>query len=110
MLGAEYDKLGRRKVKMQTCWRDTDIQGIKRAQAVFAEEIARAGLGRFEVALDGELPLLDTAGTSHHMGTTRMHIDPKQGVVDENCGFTVSQIYSSLAVPFFLLAATLILL
>jgi choline dehydrogenase-like flavoprotein len=85
MLGAEYDKLGRRKVKMQTCWRDADIQGIKRAQAVFAEEIARAGLGRFEVALDGELPLLDTAGTSHHMGTTRMHIDPKQGVVDENC-------------------------
>lgn len=85
MLGAEYDKLGRRKVKMQTCWRDTDIQGVRRAQAVFAEEIARAGLGRYEVKLDGELPILDTAGTSHHMGTTRMHIDPKQGVVDENC-------------------------
>lgn len=24
-------------------------------------------------------------GTWHHMGTTRMHVDPRQGVVDENC-------------------------
>ena len=24
-------------------------------------------------------------GTFHHMGTTRMHEDPKQGVVDANC-------------------------
>jgi choline dehydrogenase-like flavoprotein len=25
------------------------------------------------------------AGGWHHMGTTRMHDDPKQGVVDANC-------------------------
>lgn len=85
MLGDGLDKLGRRRVKMRTCWRDTDIQGVKRAQAVFAEEIARAGLGRYEIAKDGDLPVISTAGTSHHLGTARMDVDPKQGVVDENC-------------------------
>jgi choline dehydrogenase-like flavoprotein len=85
VLGAECDKLGRRKVQMQTRWRDMDINGVRRTQAVFAQEIARAGLGQFQVELNGDLPILDTPGTSHHMGTTRMHIDPKQGVVDENC-------------------------
>ena len=25
------------------------------------------------------------SGGWHHMGTTRMHVDPKQGVVDKNC-------------------------
>jgi choline dehydrogenase-like flavoprotein len=85
MLGDGLDKLGRRKVKMQTCWREEDIQGVKRAQAVFAEEIARAGLGRYEIEQDGDLPVISTAGTSHHLGTARMAVDPKQGVVDENC-------------------------
>jgi len=85
MLGDGLDKLGRRKAKMQTCWREDDIQGVKRAQAVFAEEIARAGLGRYEIEQDGDLPVISTAGTSHHLGTTRMDVDPKQGVVDENC-------------------------
>lgn len=85
LLGAELDKLGRRKVRLQSRWRDVDTRSIRRGQAVFAEEIARAGLGQFQVEIDGELPILDTPGTSHHMGTTRMHIDPKRGVVDENC-------------------------
>lgn len=70
---------------MQTRWRDVDIDGVRRGQAVFAQELAGAGLGRYHIELDDELPILDTPGTSHHMGTTRMHIDPKQGVVDENC-------------------------
>ncbi len=85
VLGAECDKLGRRKAQMQSRWRDIDISGVRRGQAVFAQEIARAGLGRYQIELNGELPIVATAGTSHHLGTTRMHIDPKQGVVDENC-------------------------
>jgi choline dehydrogenase-like flavoprotein len=85
VLGTECDKLGRRKARMQTRWRDIDINGARRAQAVFAQEIARAGIGHYQIELDGELPVISTPGTSHHMGTTRMHTDPKQGVVDENC-------------------------
>lgn len=51
----------------------------------FAEEIARAGLGQLQIELDGETPQLLSPSTHHHMGTTRIHTDPKQGVVDENC-------------------------
>jgi choline dehydrogenase-like flavoprotein len=79
---------------MQTRWRDADIDSIRRAQTVFAQEIARAGLGRYEVELNGELPVIAHEGTSHHMGTTRMDVDPKQGVVDENCRVhSVSNLY-----------------
>ncbi len=27
----------------------------------------------------------DLAGVNHHLGTTRMHDDPRQGVVDRDC-------------------------
>ena len=38
--------------------------------------------------IDGDDPEYwpsDVRGGSHHMGTTRMHDDPTQGVVDRNC-------------------------
>lgn len=85
ILSTELDKLGRRKVRMETCWRDVDIENIKRVQDILAEEIDRAGLGHYQIERNGEIPLLESAGASHHMGTTRMHVDPKQGVVDEHC-------------------------
>ena len=28
---------------------------------------------------------LSLTGGHHHMGTTRMHVDPKRGVANENC-------------------------
>jgi choline dehydrogenase-like flavoprotein len=52
-------------------------------------ELERLGLGRVdEVILPAEFPaglggLVHEA--CHHMGTTRMHDDPRQGVVDRNC-------------------------
>jgi choline dehydrogenase-like flavoprotein len=85
VLSNELDKLGRRKVRMQTRWLDIDIEHIKRSQDILAEEIVRAGLGYYQIERNGDIPLLESAGASHHMGTTRMHLDPKQGVVDEQC-------------------------
>ncbi|NEQ22832.1 MAG: GMC family oxidoreductase [Microcoleus sp. SIO2G3] len=84
-LGTELDRLGCRKVKLYWRWTDTDLNSIKRAQEIFAEEIARAGLGTFKIARDKGSPVPITLSTHHHMGTTRMHVDPKQGVVDPNC-------------------------
>lgn len=86
MLSDNLDPLGRRRVRMETCWRPEDIEGVKQAQSVFAREIARSGLGRFEIARTGDgLPVLAHNSTAHHMGTTRMHLSPRQGVVDANC-------------------------
>jgi choline dehydrogenase-like flavoprotein len=84
-LSDQLDPLGRRRVQMETQWRQADIEGVQRAQAVLAREIDRAGLGRFKIARDGDLPMMSTPGTAHHMGTTRMHVSPKWGVVDANC-------------------------
>jgi len=86
ILSGLRDRLGRRKVQLHwRCWSDIEICSIRRSQEIFRQEIARAGIGHLEIERDGELPQLNVPGAHHHMGTTRMHIDPKQGVVDQNC-------------------------
>lgn len=85
-LNRNLDKLGRRQVQMQTHWHEEDIRSFKRGQQIIADELARAGLGQFVFDRDeNDMPRVQSAGASHHMGTTRMHVDPKQGVVDANC-------------------------
>ncbi|MBD2461560.1 GMC family oxidoreductase [Oscillatoria sp. FACHB-1407] len=83
----ERDALGRPRVKLDWNWKHPiDIHTIKRAQDIFKEEIEKAGLGRLDVIRDdNDLPYMTAASAHHLMGTTRMHPDPKQGVVDENC-------------------------
>jgi choline dehydrogenase-like flavoprotein len=69
-------------------WRLTDLDkySIRRAHELIAAEVGRAGFGRFRIELedDEEVPLRDATGCCHHMGTTRMHNDPRLGVVDAN--------------------------
>jgi choline dehydrogenase-like flavoprotein len=59
---------------------------MRRALAILGEEVARAGLGRWDAALDGDDASwpVPPFGGHHHMGTTRMHRDPRRGVVDEH--------------------------
>ncbi|NEU71537.1 GMC family oxidoreductase [Hassallia byssoidea VB512170] len=84
-LSTKLDKLGCPQAQLTYRWSEIDISSIKRSQAILAEEIARAGLGQLHIERDGELPDTMSFSTHHNMGTTRMHIDPKQGVVDANC-------------------------
>ena len=54
---------------------------------IVGAEFGRAGLGRVQILFEEEgsdWPA-DLAGGFHHMGTTRMSDDPKQGVVDRDC-------------------------
>lgn len=81
----DRDRLGRPKVKLHWRWNDIDIQHIQRTQDILKQEIAHTGIGELQVERDGNLPKLIHPGTHHHIGTTRMHDDPKQGVVDQNC-------------------------
>jgi choline dehydrogenase-like flavoprotein len=87
MLSDDRDRLGLRKVQpIRWRWQDLEIQNHMQVQQILKEEIARAGLGQFQswMELTGDTKP-KCHGGDHHMGTTRMHIDPKQGVVDENC-------------------------
>jgi choline dehydrogenase-like flavoprotein len=85
MLSSKLDQLGCPKAQLNWHWTETDITSIRRSQAIFAQEIARAGLGQLQIELNGDLPQVLSMSTHHNMGTTRMHNDPKQGVVDANC-------------------------
>lgn len=62
---------------------------LDRTLEIIADEIVRAGVAeiRLDPAIEGGPwpPSLEKEGTWHHMGTTRMHDSPKQGVVDRHC-------------------------
>lgn len=84
-LTGDRDRLGRQRVKLNWRWNEIDIEHINRTQDILQQEIALAGIGELQIERDGNLPKLIHPGLHHHMGTTRMHDDPKQGVVDRNC-------------------------
>jgi len=83
----QKDQLGMNRVRVD--WRLTQKvqRTFDRTLAILADDMRKSGVA--EVALDaplegGKWPA-DIEGTWHHMGTTRMHDSPSQGVVDSNC-------------------------
>ena len=86
-LDEERDELGKRRVRLHWKLNPLDLYSVKKGQEIIAKELGRAGLGRLKVELDEqELRWPPTMRVQyHHMGTTRMHNDPKQGVVNGNC-------------------------
>lgn len=83
-LTAARDSLGRQKVRLDWRVSEIDLWTIRRATEVLAEEVGRAELGDVQIHLDGkewqQSPRL--RGGFHHMGTTRLHPSPTQGVAD----------------------------
>jgi choline dehydrogenase-like flavoprotein len=84
-LSDRLDKFGLPLPKLTNRWRETDIANVKVAQLVYAHEFAKAGLGQLRFEWRDDRPTDFSLSTHHNMGTTRMHNDPKQGVVDSNC-------------------------
>ncbi|MEZ5734233.1 MAG: GMC family oxidoreductase [Novosphingobium sp.] len=86
-LGKDVDAFGLRRVVVDWQLTAEDQRGIVTADQLLREELERSGFGRLRSNIStacSEWPD-DLRGDQHHMGTTRMHRDPKQGVVDENC-------------------------
>lgn len=86
-LSSERDALGQQRVALDWRLTERDKRNMRRILQILATELGAAGLGRLgvspEVWNDDWRSLL--GGSYHHMGTTRMHKDPKQGVADPNC-------------------------
>jgi choline dehydrogenase-like flavoprotein len=89
-LGERVDALGMRRAVLD--WRLTALE--RRSIEVFvrtvAEEFDRLGIGTVDLStftLPEHPDQLDRLvhDASHHMGTARMHDDPRQGVVDRDC-------------------------
>jgi choline dehydrogenase-like flavoprotein len=81
----DRDQFGQNRIQLDWRLSPIDIRSIVRAQQIIDAELRLAGLGRLDIELEGDTPPLHLHGGWHHMGTTRMHQDPKQGVVDANC-------------------------
>lgn len=86
-LGDDRDAFGLRRVKVDWQLMDEDQRGIVTADSLMKQELTRSGFGRLESEVtageDGWPPGM--RGDQHHIGTTRMHRDPRHGVVDEHC-------------------------
>ena len=89
-LAAERDALGVPRARLDWRLTELDRRSFRAFYEVLGREIGRSGVGRVQMR-DWVLESPDAAWPSslgggwHHMGTTRMHADPRQGVVDANC-------------------------
>jgi choline dehydrogenase-like flavoprotein len=82
----ERDQLGMQKVNLDWQMGDLERNTINRFNELLAMEVGRAELGRsrlIEPTEDGWWAGM--RGSWHQMGTTRMHDEPTQGVVDADC-------------------------
>jgi hypothetical protein len=84
-LGNERDALGQPRINLNWQLTPLDTYTITRAMEILDEELRRADLGHLVIETKKDRVPKGIHGGWHHMGTTRMHSDPKYGVVDPNC-------------------------
>ncbi len=84
LLDDERDVFGMNKVRLDWRLTEQDVDSLRRAQQLLDNEWNFPCEGP-RGALTGGEHATEISAASHHMGTTRMHRDPKLGVVDETC-------------------------
>ena len=84
-LDDELDTLGQRRAHLHWELTTDDRQSIRRGIAVMARELGHHAAGRVRVQYYEPEPWRGSHAGYHHLGTTRMHQDPKRGVVDADC-------------------------
>lgn len=81
----DEDALGLRRLNLEWRFDRKDIENLSRGARLFAGFLEHSKLGRLS---DSDLhfdPAASAELSRHHIGATRMHDDPRQGVVDRNC-------------------------
>jgi choline dehydrogenase-like flavoprotein len=86
-LSDRRDALGMPRLKVDWRINPDDRRGFARLYELIPPELTRLGLGRLveDPSVDAEGWPVSMGSGMHHMGTTRMHDDPRQGVVDATC-------------------------
>jgi choline dehydrogenase-like flavoprotein len=86
MLQEQTDAFGQQKTKVLWRWNELDLRSICRAEQIFKEELAAAGIGTFIPVGEAIGPHPRKFNSPHHfLGTTRIHVNPRNGVVDADC-------------------------
>jgi choline dehydrogenase-like flavoprotein len=81
-LATDRDALGMPKVRLDWTYSAADLDGLERTGAHFGDALGAGGKGRFCWPAERKALVAISSASRHHMGTTRMHADPRQGVVD----------------------------
>jgi choline dehydrogenase-like flavoprotein len=86
ILGDDTDRFGLRRVRVLWKTSDLDSHSVGECHRILAKEFERTGTGKVELPhTEAARIIRDESGVgSHHIGSTRMADDPKQGVVDRN--------------------------
>ena len=77
-LASQSDILGMPQIELYWRWRREEQEQLERLRAVIAAGLEASHLGRVDIRA-GMKP---DPNSHHHAGTTRMHVDPRHGVVD----------------------------
>jgi choline dehydrogenase-like flavoprotein len=80
VLSRELDPFGVPKPEVHWQWREPDQARLERLRTLMASSLEATGIGRIERTGSG----MPDPNAHHHAGTTRMHQDPRYGVVDPN--------------------------
>jgi len=86
-LSDRRDALGMPQLRVDWRYDSADIESLRRTLDVIAQEINRSGIGHLSYErdiLEKDLMRFGAYG-GHHIGTTRMGVDPHSSVVDANC-------------------------
>jgi choline dehydrogenase-like flavoprotein len=83
-LSTERDELGMPRAELDWQLSDADKHNVERGMQILAGAVGGSGVGRVKITFDEHASSwpADLAGGYHLMGTTRMHEDPRRGVVD----------------------------
>lgn len=83
----DKDRLGLHRVRLDWQLTELDLHTMHEAHRLLAMECGAQGIGRVKVSFDETSDAWPPhlSGSYHHMGTTRMHVDPKHGVVTPDC-------------------------
>jgi choline dehydrogenase-like flavoprotein len=84
-LDTQRDALGLPKLKLHMRIADSDFAHFRETLKELGRQLLASRIGMLRLNLRDRSEWLDGLDwANHHMGTTRMHVDPRKGVVDAN--------------------------
>jgi choline dehydrogenase-like flavoprotein len=84
-LAGDHDALGLPRLHLDWQLSKQYVDGMLSGAHMLARTLGRASAGRLRWPIGRDTLLRSLTPARHHMGTTRMHDDPRQGVVDQHC-------------------------
>jgi choline dehydrogenase-like flavoprotein len=85
VLTSQSDALGMQKAALDWRINRDDLDSMYQAVMAVAHGVGASGFGRMLVNMEQPVDDAKISTAWHHMGTTRMDDDRRQGVVDRNC-------------------------